>query len=144
MLPALFLSVKNSSLIKQDMKQSSDLGTLPDTDDDWNMIWTQKLQQTCDIHKTPPHQTDVPVCSKSLRGCAFEFAIYWNTSHGHICLPLPWRRRQNASQYTVDIETECAEVCVCLKDLRWRSPTVWGLCERDHEKINLALPGRHV
>lgn len=43
----------------------------------------------------PLHWANVSVYSKSLKGCAFESASYWNTSHGHICLPLPWCCRQN-------------------------------------------------
>lgn len=102
----------------------------------------------------PLHWANVSVYSKSLKGCAFESASYWNTSHGHICLPLPWYCRQNSldsndhfctplasnSLLAKCIETERekqhAPICVsvCLKDLRRQSPAVSWCCEKEDKR----------
>ena len=102
----------------------------------------------------PLHWANVPVYSKSLKGCAFEFASYLNTSFGHICLRLPWYCRQSLldsndhfctplasnSLLAKCIETEGekqhAPVCasVCLKDWRRQSPALSGFCEMEDKK----------
>lgn len=62
----------------------------------WKCIAMSDTPPNMEHLLSPLHWANVSVYSKSLKGCAFEFARYWNASHGHILLPLPWYCRHNS------------------------------------------------